>query len=208
MITGIVLAAGRSSRIGRPKQLLPLHGEPLLRHTLRAILAASLDVVLVVLGHEAEAVRAAITDLPVRVAFNPAFALGQSTSVRAGLEALAPETEAAVFLLGDQPGVDPDVIDALSASWRTTHAPIVAPEYTGGIGNPVLIDRRVFPELRSLRGDRGANAIVRAYRHQGRLGIVPVDRPAPPDVDTESDYADLLAATQNPSPRAREERLE
>lgn len=207
MIAGVVLAAGTSSRLGRPKQLLPVGGEPLVRHTLRAILASKLDDVLVVLGHEADAVQSAIAALPVRVVHNPDFARGQSTSVRAGLAALAPETEAAVFLLGDQPGVDPDVIDALITAWRDTNAPIVAPRYTGGIGNPILFDRRLFPELGTLEGDRGANRIVRLLERQGRLEIVPIHHPAPPDVDIESDYTALLAATTSPSPFAKGEGL-
>lgn len=203
MIAGVVLAAGSSSRLGRPKQLLPLHGEPLLRHTLRAILASSLDEVLVVIGHEAAAVQAAIADLPVRTVFNPDYALGQSTSIRAGLHALLPETTAAIFLLGDQPGIDPGVINALIQTWRHTSAPVAAPRYTDGIGNPVLFDRGVFPELTSLAGDRGAQPIVRAYQRQGRLKTTPVDAPAPPDVDTDDDYTAILAATKSPSPRAR-----
>ena len=207
MIAGVVLAAGGSSRLGRPKQLLPIGGEPLLRHTLRAMLNSALDDVVVVVGHEAEAVRAAIADLPVRVVRNPDYALGQSTSVIAGLGALTPTTEAAIFLLGDQPGTRPEVIDALITTWRATHAPIVAPQYTGGIGNPVLFAPSVFPELLTLKGDRGARSIVRAYQRQGRLEIVPIGHPAPPDVDTESDYAALLIATESPSPCAQGEGL-
>jgi molybdenum cofactor cytidylyltransferase len=202
VIAGIVLAAGRSSRLGRPKQLLPLGGEPLLRHTLRPILASSLDEVLVVIGHEAEAVRAVIADLPIRIVLNPDYALGQSTSVFAGIRALTPDTEAAMFLLGDQPGIAPATIDALIQAWRETHAPVAVPSYTDGFGNPVLFDRRVFPDLTSLEGDRGANPIVRSYRQRGQLASVPVASPAPSDVDTEEDYAALLAVTKRPSPTA------
>ena len=207
MIAGVVLAAGRSSRLGRPKQLLPLGGEALLRHTLRATLASSLDEVVVVLGHEADAVRAAIADLPVRSVFNPDFARGQSTSVRAGLEALSPETEAAVFLLGDQPGIDPDLITALIAAWRASDAPVVAPRYTDGVGNPVLFDRRVFPNLLTLEGDQGAKPIVRDFQRKGLLETVAIPYASPPDVDTEADYAAILAATNSPSPFSKGEGL-
>jgi len=194
VIAGIVLAAGHSSRLGRPKQLLPVLGEPLLRYTLRRILASSLDRVIVVVDHEADAVRAAVEDLPVDLVVNPEAALGQSTSVIAGLVALSADTEAAVFLLGDQPGVDPTVIDALIATWRETGAPVVAPAYTDGVGNPILFARRVFPELAALEGDTGARPVVRAYEQSGDLHLIPVATPAPPDVDTEADYAALLAA--------------
>ena len=192
MIAGIVLAAGRSSRLERPKQLLPVLGESLLRHTVRRVLASSLDNVILVIGHEADAVRAAVAGLPVDVVFNPDAALGQSTSVRAGLAALAPETEAALFILGDQPGVDPRVIDALIAAWRESGAPVVAPHYEDGIGNPVLFDRRVFPELAALDGDTGARPVVRAHAKSGALLEVSVAGPAPPDIDTEADYAALI----------------
>jgi molybdenum cofactor cytidylyltransferase len=200
VIAGIILAAGRSSRLGRPKQLLPLHGEPLLRHTIRRALESSLDEVTVVIGHHAEEVRAAIADLPVRVAINPAAAKGQSTSVLAGLTSLSQppshsaEIEAVVILLGDQPGVEPALIDALIACWRETAAAVVAPRYRDGPGNPVLFDRRVLPELTTLTGDIGARDIIRAHRRSGDLVILPVDHPAPPDVDTEEDYAALIAA--------------
>ena len=183
MIAGIVLAAGQSSRLGRPKQLLPLHGEPLIRHTLRQVLASSLDEVILVTGHKADEVRAAVAGLPVACVFNPD-----------GLAALTPDVESAVFVLGDQPGMDPNVIDDLIAAWRASRSPVVAPRYQDRIGNPVLFDRRVFPELALLEGDTGARPIVRAYQDTGHLQLVPVDAAAPPDVDTEADYAALIAA--------------
>jgi molybdenum cofactor cytidylyltransferase len=193
VIAGIVLAAGRSSRLGRNKHLLPLQGEPLLRHTLRRALDSRLDEVMLVLGHEADAVLTeAAAGLPVRAVVNPDYAAGQSTSVRAGLAALAPETEAAVFMLGDQPGIAGETIDALIAAWRERGASVVAPRYTDRVGNPVLFDRRVLPELSALTGDRGARPIVEAHRRAGNLLLVPVAGPAPRDVDTDADYAALL----------------
>jgi molybdenum cofactor cytidylyltransferase len=166
----------------------------MVRYTVRRILASSLDELIVVIGHEASAVRAAVADLPIAIVFNPDSARGQSTSVLAGLHALAPGTQAAVFLLGDQPGVDPAVIDALIAAWRETKAPIVAPRYRDGIANPVLFDRGVFPELATLEGDAGARRIVRAHKRSGYLHLVPVDSPTPSDVDTAADYAALSAS--------------
>ena len=194
MIAGIVLAAGQSSRLGRPKQLLPVHGEPLIRHTLRRVLASSLDQVILVIGHEADEIRTAVADLPVACVFNADAAAGQSTSVRAGLAALSPDVAAAVFILGDQPGVDPNVIDTLIASWRESGAPVVVPRYEDRMGNPVLFDRRLFPELAALEGDSGARPVVRAHHYSGELQVVPVAGKAPPDVDTEADYAALIAA--------------
>jgi molybdenum cofactor cytidylyltransferase len=194
VIVGIVLAAGRSSRLGRPKQLLPVHGEPLIRHTLRRVLASSLDQVILVVGHQADEVRAAVAGLPAECVFNPDAAAGQSTSVRAGLAALSPDVESAIFILGDQPGVDPKVIDTLIEAWRNSRSAVVAPRYEDKTGNPVLFDRRVFPELALLEGDTGARPVVRAYQDSGELELAPVSGAAPPDVDTEADYAALIAA--------------
>ena len=200
MIAGIVLAAGRSSRLGRPKQLLSVHGEPLIRHTLRRVLASSLDEVFLVVGHEADGVRETVADLPVKYVFNPDAAAGQSTSVRAGLAALSSDVDAAVFILGDQPGIDPAVIDALIAAWRTSGSPVAAPRYEDRMGNPVLFDRRVFPELAALAGDTGARPVVRAYHDSGDLQVVLVAGQAPPDIDTEADYAALIATlSQQPA---------
>lgn len=192
MIAGVVLAAGRSARLGRNKQLLPLHGEPLLRHTLRNVLASRLDAVILVVGHEADSVEQAIAGLPVDVVRNPDYAQGQSTSVRAGLAAMPPETEAAVFILGDQPGTDSTVIDALIDAWRESDAPVVAPRYSDRVGNPVLFDHRTFPEFASLTGDTGAKSVVAAHRRAGDLRLVSIDRLAPRDVDTEEDFEELL----------------
>lgn len=196
MIAGIVLAAGRSSRLGRPKQLLPVEGEPLLRFTLERILTTRLDVVYVVLGHYADEISVAIEDLPVRIVRNSNAAEGQSTSVLAGLDAAsATNPDAVMMLLGDQPQISPTVVNALIARWQETHAPIIAPRYAGGPGrNPILFDRVVFPELMSLSGDVGARAIVRAYQHRGDISLVEVNEPSPRDVDTEDDYAELLAS--------------
>jgi molybdenum cofactor cytidylyltransferase len=200
VIAGIVLAAGRSSRLGRPKQLLDVHGQPLIRRTVARAVASALDDILVVIGHEAEAVRAALDGLPVRIVANPDAERGQSTSLRAGLAALSPQTEAVIFLLGDQPTVDPATIEALIAAWRSTRAPVVAPQYSDGLGNPIVFNREVFSELASLRGDVGARAVVRAREAAGDLLAVPMAGAAPRDVDTEEDYAALLAAWPTMSP--------
>ena len=194
MIAGIILAAGSSARLGRSKQLLDLGGEPLIRRTAERVLASALDEVILVAGFDAEAVTAAVADLPLRVVVNPDAARGQSTSLLAGLAALAPGTEAVVFLLGDQPGVDPLVIDALVAAWRASNAPVVAPQYRDGMGNPVLFDGRVIPELRRLTGDAGARPIVQGHQAAGNLVLVPMDQNAPGDVDSEQDYQALQAA--------------
>ena len=196
MIAGIVLAAGSSSRLGRPKQLLPLKGEPLLRFTLQRILTTRLDAVYVVLGHHGDDIGRSLADLPVRIVDNPHAGQGQSTSVIAGLRAVAPaEPDAVIMLLGDQPLVDPEVVNRLVARWQETRTGVVAPRYAGGPGrNPILFDRALFPEFMTLSGDIGAREIVRAHQACGDISLVEVNTSPPRDVDTEADYQSLLAS--------------
>jgi molybdenum cofactor cytidylyltransferase len=206
-ITGVILAAGRSSRLGRPKQLLSLFGEPLLRRVVRNAAASDLDAVLLVLGHQAAEIEPAVGEWGQRVVVNPDYLEGQSTSLRVGLGAIDPLSEAVVFLLGDQPQVGPEIINALIARYRATGAPIVMPSYGGIAANPVLFAFDLFPELAQVTGDEGARAIVK--RHADRVAMVPVsDGPPPRDVDTEADYQTLLEelarqTTQTPSPAHR-----
>ncbi len=192
MISGVILAAGRSSRLGRPKQLLPLGGQPLLTHVVRNAAASALDEVVLVLGHEAATIADAVGEWGQRVVINPDFAAGQSTSVRAGLGALDPTTEAAIFLVGDQPQVGPDIVDAVVAAYRATGGSIVLPHYGGVPGHPVLFNRSLFPDLARVTGDEGGRSVVRTHQDL----VVPVtlgDGPPPGDVDTAEDYAALLA---------------
>ena len=187
MIAAIVLAAGASTRMGRQKLTLPMTGgRPLVRLTVEQVLAAGLDEVVVVVGGDAEAVAAALATLPVRVAVNPHYAEGQSTSLRAGLDAIRPGTDAAVVALGDQPLPDPDVIRRLVAAFRTTGRPIAVPVYRNGRGNPVLFGATLFGELRGVTGDQGGRGVI--ARDPARVAEVPVDMAMPADIDTPEDY--------------------
>jgi molybdenum cofactor cytidylyltransferase len=187
MIAAIVLAAGTSSRMGRQKLLLPMEaGRPLIWVSVERVLAACLDDVVVVLGREAEAVGSALAGLPVRTVLNPRYAEGQSTSLRAGLDALVPDTEAVVLTLGDQPLPDPGVAVRLVEAFRTGDRPIVVSRYRDGRGHPVLFAASVFDELRAVAGDEGGRAVI--ARDPGRVAEVTVDAPIPPDVDTWADY--------------------
>jgi molybdenum cofactor cytidylyltransferase len=192
-IAGIILAAGCSARLGRPKQLLPVAGRPLLGHTLTHAAASSLDEVILVLGHDAATIAAAVGDFGQRTIVNPDYLAGQSTSLRAGVAALGPDAEAVLFLLGDQPAVTPQIIDTMLDAYRAEPGPILVPVFGAERGHPVLFDRAHFPELGQVTGDEGARAIIRA--HAGDVRLVPVPGISPPqDVDTEDDYQRLLAA--------------
>lgn len=186
---GVVLAAGGSQRLGRPKQLLTWRGEPLVRHAARAALDAGVDPVLVVTGAAREGVETALAGLPVGFVHNPAWELGQSTSLQAGIRALPARTGAAVFLLSDQPQVPPALIRSLIETHRGTLAKIVAPEVDGQRANPVLFDRSTFADLLAVQGDTGGRAVF--ARH--RVTRIPwYDDSLLLDVDTEEDYQKLL----------------
>jgi len=198
VIAAIVLAAGASTRMGRQKLTLPMRdGRPLVRLAVEQVLGAGLDDVVVVTGRDAEAVALALAPLPVRTVVNPRYAEGQSTSLRAGLDALRPGTDAAVVALGDQPLPDPDIIRRLVAAFRTASRPIVVPVYRNGRGTPVLFASVLFGELRAVTGDRGGREVI--ARDPTRVAEVPIDLPMPADIDTPQDYE---AARRTGEPRA------
>lgn len=187
MIAGVILAAGTSSRLGQPKQLLTLGDRTVLQHVVDAAATSVLDEVVVVLGHRANEVAAAIR-LPdgCRVAINPLYRSGQASSLRAGLRALSEETRAAVVLLGDQPDILPVAIAAVAEAYRRTGGPIVQASYDGRPGHPVLLDRTVWVELEAIRGDAGARDLLSA--HPGWIVPAVVPGRPPPDLDTWEDY--------------------
>ena len=200
MIAAIVLAAGASTRMGRQKLTLPMaDGRPLVRVAVEQVLVGGLEDTVVVIGRDAEAVAVALAGLPVRTVVNPRYAEGQSTSLRAGLDALGPGTEAAVIALGDQPLPDPAVIRRLVATFRASGRPIVVPVYRDGRGNPVLFAATLFDELRAVTGDRGGRGVI--ARDPSRVAEVPIDAPLPADIDTPEDYdAARRGGGRGPSP--------
>jgi molybdenum cofactor cytidylyltransferase len=189
----IVLAAGGSSRMGRPKQLLPVGGRPMVRCVTEAVCASGLAQVVVVVGAQAREVRDVLAGLPVDMVVNPDWAEGMSTSLQAGLGAVRPGMEALLVVLADQPALTPALIRALVARHRETKAPIVAPFYQGRRGNPVLFDRALFAELDTVAGDRGGRSVI--ARHQADLERLEVDDPdVVSDIDTPEDYEVLIKA--------------
>jgi len=185
-VAAIILAAGRASRFGSPKQLALWQGKPLLAHTLDAVLASRAKPVIVVLGAEAEACRAVIGSRPVEIVYNERWAEGQSTSMKAGLAALPSTVSAALFPLADQPFVNAADIEAVIRAYQSSLAPIVWPEYEGQRGNPVLFDRRLFPEMALVTGDTGARPVLQAHRAEAQP--VPVSNAGVlRDIDTPDD---------------------
>lgn len=197
-VAAIILAAGASLRMGRPKQLLDWGGRALVRVVAEAALAARLDPVLVVVGAAHAQVHAALQGLPLRVVVNSDYARGQSTSLRAGIAALGAElVDGALVLLGDQPFVTVDLIERIVAEWRASGAPIAAPTYAGQRGNPVLFARAAFPELLAIQGDQGARRMLAG--NPARVHLVSFDDPRPlADIDTPEDYDRLRSDTISP----------
>jgi molybdenum cofactor cytidylyltransferase len=178
-----VLAAGTGSRFGGTKQLAEVDGKPLVRHAIDALEGAEVGELIVVLGHDADAVRTAIPD-GVIVVENLAYRDGQATSLAAALHAVDDASEAAVILLADQPEVTADDVGELVRGFRATRAQIVRLVFTDGPG-PALLSREIYAEAGHLHGDAGARVLMAS--HPGWVHEVRVDRPAPADIDTPED---------------------
>jgi molybdenum cofactor cytidylyltransferase len=183
-VAAIVLAAGRSTRMGGPNKLLAeINGKPLVRIAAETALASRAAPVIVVTGHERERVERALAGLDVRLVHNPDFAQGLSTSLKAGIAAVPAEADGAVVCLGDMPQVRATMIDRLIAAFDPARgALIVLPTIEGTRGNPVVWSRRFFPELAALDGDIGARNMIRTYSEA--VVEVPAEAAALVDIDT------------------------
>lgn len=191
MIAGIVLAAGGSTRMGRPKMLLPAGGGTLLSMAVAPFLEAGLDRVVVVLGDRAEEVRRDArlpTDPRLVLVVCAGWAAGMASSLKRGLASCA-DADAVVVALGDQPGVTAERVHSVIAAFAQGRD-LVVPVHQGIPAHPVLFGRNLFSELEALSGDVGAREVVR--RHEGEAVLIEVD--ALPDVDTENDYRRFQAS--------------
>jgi molybdenum cofactor cytidylyltransferase len=197
----MILAAGGSTRMGRPKQLLEYHGRPLLRHSVEQALGSGCRPIVVVLGADADACRAAIQDLPVETVINDDWMQGMGSSIRAGMAALASlgaitegAAGAVVITLCDQPLITSAFLDRLVDVHREQQAPMVAAAYDDRPGVPGLFARALFPRLAALDGQAGAKALLQAAgAADGTLVTIPAPQAAL-DIDTPDDYARLLRA--------------
>ncbi len=187
-VKGIILAAGASERFGYPKQLALVEGVTMLERVVEIALASPLEDVVVVLGAHAERLIPLLERRPVQVVVNREWEEGIASSVRAGILAAGPETEALVFFLADQPFVRPKTVAAVINRYYKTRKPIVAPTFRSTRGNPVLFDRSTFLELASIRGDKGGRSLMET--HPDWVEMVEVDDPGILiDIDTPQDLS-------------------
>jgi molybdenum cofactor cytidylyltransferase len=164
-IGGLLLAAGGSRRLGRPKQLVLFEGKTLLRRSAEVLSGSRCDTVVVVLGAELESSMAEIIDLPVCVCINDKWQEGMSTSIKTGLAELLkiePNLAAVLISLCDQPNICTDMIDRFILKFRVSdQQKIIASQYSGLLGVPALFSSQLFPQLLELRGDKGARELIR-----------------------------------------------
>jgi molybdenum cofactor cytidylyltransferase len=185
-VSAVVLAAGMSKRMGSVKQLLRLGDKTLLETVLDNLRASQVDEIVVVLGGSAQLIQQQIKLDDTRVVVNDDYQKGMGTSLRVGVSAIDPSSDAALIVLADQPFVRPGTMDRLIDSYQAQRHPVVIPVYKGHRGNPALLERSLFPEMMALPGDMGFRAIL--GRHIGKILKVPVDDVGVLiDVDTEAD---------------------
>ena len=190
----VILAAGGSARMGRPKQLVKIAGQSLVRHAAEAALAAGSGSVHVVVGAEVDGVRTALRDLPVELVINDAWREGVASSIRAAIDAIERRerpVETLILMLCDQPGVSGDVLRRLLEAYRATRAAVVASRYPEGPGVPALFRAELFPALKSLQGDVGARQLIRQLDRD----IVTIPFVRPDDIDTPGDVVRYAAGS-------------
>lgn len=192
-MTGLVLGAGGSRRLGLPKQLLPYRDGTLLGHVVGVARACRFEQLVVATGGAADQVRASVDLTGADTVINESYGEGCSSSIAAALGAVDPRCEVIVLMLGDQPGVTANTVGALLAG--RGGAPLAVCRYEDGRGHPIAFARAVFPELRELHGDKG---VWRLLERRGEdVSEVPITGPIPLDVDTPEDYRAVV--DQDPS---------
>jgi molybdenum cofactor cytidylyltransferase len=189
-VAGIILAAGSSERMGRTKQLLPFRGKPLLQHVIELASASDLVETIVVLGAAADEIRRRIEPGPgVRFARNPDHATGQASSLRAGLQALGKNIDAALVLVGDQPLVPAEAIRTILSLRNPARHAVIRAMYGGNPGHPVLLEREIWSEVLDSGSDEGARSWIAANADRVLEADLPF--PLPAEVDTPEDYRRL-----------------
>jgi molybdenum cofactor cytidylyltransferase len=175
MISAVVLAAGASRRMGRPKPLVKLRGRTILQHVVANLRASQVDEIVVVLGYRAEEILPTLEGEGCRVVVNPDYDQGMSSSLRQGLGAVHHQAQAVLIILGDQPYISSGIIDLLLGEYDQGRHEIVVPTCGGQRGHPVIFSRKYWPELLSLEGDVGGREIL--HRHGSEVWPVEVGDP-------------------------------
>lgn len=188
-MAAVVLAAGTSSRMGRNKLLLEVEGEPLVRRSVRRVLGAGLDPVVVVLGHQAGEVTASLAGLDCLQILNSGYEAGMTSSLRAGIAALPESTAAAVVVLADMPCVSAAMLAAVAEAYRQERQPIVVSSYGAAQAPPTLFGRELFAELLALPDGAKPESVVR--KHADELLTVPQPPEALLDLDLPADLRRL-----------------
>ena len=189
MIIAVVLSAGESSRMGRPKALLPIEGQRFIERIIRVIGQSKVDRTIVVLGHHADQLRGQIEHLPVEVVINPDYRSGQLSSLQAAVRHIKNDDRCDGILvhLVDHPFIDAALVNALIESFCEAKKLIVVPSYKGKRGHPVIFSRELFKELLNAPVDQGAKAVVNAHRPE-TLEIEWQDEGITLDIDTPELY--------------------
>ena len=176
---GIILAAGMSKRFQQPKQLVKYKGKFLLEHVLSAAIGSNLKNIYLVLGHHKDAILKTLSGLfdfsSLKVVFNPEYEKGLGRSLRAGMEAIDVTIPSVMFLLGDQPMVDSQMINNLLTNYWNSEMEICAPTYGDRRGNPTIFSKIFYNRLKTIEGDVGAREIIR--QHQAQVQYVPIENP-------------------------------
>jgi len=189
-VAAVILAAGGSSRLGRPKQLLVFHGETLIRRSVRAAAEGGCDPVIVVVGSFGDAIQREIRSTSTIVVENPEWHRGLGTSIRRGLQEIDDAIGAVVLLTCDQPLLDKTLIAELLAAYEKTRKPMVASRYANTLGVPALFDRCCFADLLALPDDSGAKTLLTSRPND--VAAVPFEQGAI-DIDTPEDFERLTA---------------
>lgn len=194
-IAALLLAAGRSSRMGRNKLVMELRGKALVTHVADQALAAGFADVIVVTGHQADAVHQALAGRPVTWVHNPLYEQGMASSLKAGIGALLPTIDALLVCLGDMPRVGAAQMQDIARAYDPAGGhTICVPIFQGQRGNPVLFGRRHFAEMQALEGDRGARSLL--VRHADRICPVPMaDDGVLVDVDTPESFTRITGGS-------------
>ena len=192
MISGILLAAGQSRRMGSLKQLLPFGSTTIIDSGINSLRATRIAELIIVVGYRADEVSEHIQiyqqDTRIKLILNQQYLTGMTSSVQAGLRAVSPQSQALVLALVDQPRVTSHTIDQLIDTYYQSQATIIKPRYLGQTGHPLIIARTCWPEILALSADQGLNLVTRAYQSQTHYLEV-ADSAVIEDIDTPDDYA-------------------